>query len=175
MILSFDVGIKNLAFCAVTENLMIQKWEVCTIPSPQTNFDGLITFMNSLDFDPTTVSTVLVEKQPSRNCKMRIMEAILMTFFKVKGFDKVVSFNPKLKLGKELGKTIKGRSNYSTRKKYGILLTNRFITDYPQSESMRTAFEKHKKKDDMSDALLQALCYMQPALVENLGKCIVTI
>ena len=59
----------------------------------------LIGFLDSLNFDSTAIDLVLVEKQPSRNCKMRIIEHILLTFFLAKGFNNVLSFNPKLKLG----------------------------------------------------------------------------
>lgn len=176
MILSFDVGITNLAYCVISDDATtIHRWDVCKIPSPQQNLDGLIAFLNDLNFDTDVITTVLVEKQPSRNCKMRILENILLTYFKVKSFTHVTSFSPKLKLGKDLGKLVKGKSNYSTRKKYGILLTTRYLKDYAQSETIQDVFEKHKKKDDLSDALLQGLCYIRSSLVDELSTCIVTV
>ena len=134
----------------------------------------LIGFLDSLNFDSTAIDLVLVEKQPSRNCKMRIIEHILLTFFLVKGFNNVISFNPKLKLG-SLGKSVKGKQNYSTRKKYGIIMTNRFLLDYPQSSEIKNTFNTNSKKDDLSDSLLQALSYCNPSLVESLQQCIMTI
>ena len=173
MILSFDVGITNLAYCLIeTTSHKIKKWDVCKIPS--NNMKQLIGFLDSLNFDSTAIDLVLVEKQPSRNCKMRIIEHILLTFFLVKKFNNVLSFNPKLKLG-SLGKSVKGKQNYSTRKKYGIIMTNRFLLDYPQSSEIKNTFNTNSKKDDLSDSLLQALSYCNPSLVESLQQCIMTI
>ncbi len=174
MILSFDVGITNLAYCLI-ETLpdhKIIRWDVCKIPS--NNMPQLIAFLDALNFDASKIDIVLVEKQPARNCKMRIIEHVLLTFFLTKSFKKVISFNPKLKLG-SLGKTIKGKQNYSTRKKYGIILTNRFLSDFPQCPEIDNTFKNNSKKDDLSDSLLQALSYCNPSLVESLQQCIMTI
>ena len=80
-ILSFDVGIKNLAYC-ITNNEVIEKWEVLDITAnaKESNCAKLVTILDTceglLDCD-----LVLIEKQPSKNNKMRIIEGLLNAYF----------------------------------------------------------------------------------------------
>ena len=153
-ILSFDVGIKHLAYCVLDrENHHILAWNVCQIP---TDLGQQIQFLNECEFWNTPFDTVIIEKQPARNTKMRIVENMLSVYFLMKGIASVTTFSSKHKLG-SIGKTTKGTKNYTVRKKYGIAMTNVFVQDTPHVEF----FNKHKKKDDLSDCLLQALAFVK--------------
>ena len=76
MILSIDVGIRNLAMCMLdeTSNLIVQ-WDVSGVPPEHK--DGLfVSLRNHLD-EKTWIlqaDTVLIEKQPDKNRKMKIVE-----------------------------------------------------------------------------------------------------
>ena len=72
MILSIDVGIRNLAMCQFdeTSNLVVQ-WDVSGIPPEHK--DGIyISLRKHLDERPWVLDSqiILIEKQPDRNKKM---------------------------------------------------------------------------------------------------------
>ena len=79
MILSIDVGIKNLAICQIDEGTKIVKeWDVSGIPPEHS--DGLYpSLRRHLDAKPWTLesTTVLIEKQPGQNKKMKTVENFL--------------------------------------------------------------------------------------------------
>ena len=96
-ILSFDVGIKNLAYCLLDPNAHgILSWNVCQIP---TDLEKQIDFLNECEFWNIPFDTVVIEKQPARNTKMRIIENTLSIYFIMKGIKHVSSFSSKHKLG----------------------------------------------------------------------------
>lgn len=154
--LSFDVGIKNLAFCIYDTENKIKKWEVITIPQNK-NKSICQSVVEKLDEYPEMldVETVLIEKQPSRNNKMRLIECLLNTYFVVKKKTlKVIVYSPKHKLGNN---TFKGKSNYSQRKKLSIHRTSQYLTE--TNSPFLQIFNLSKKKDDLADALLQILSF----------------
>ena len=164
-ILSFDVGIKNLAFCIFnTEHNTINEWQILDITSHK-NENSCATMVRILDTVPDmlAVDLVLIEKQPSKNNKMRIIEGLLNAYFVIKGITnndstirEVKVYSAKHKLGND---TYRGKVNYSQRKKLGVFRTHHFIKEYSQSEHISNLFETSKKKDDLADCLLQALSY----------------
>jgi hypothetical protein len=122
LILSFDVGIVNLAYCIVETNgengPRILYWEIIELSKKGNSFTAHIassgiaelylTLINQLDQRPhmKNVDIVLIEKQPSFNPKMRIIAGCLQTYFYIRGVvdkqvDKIKSvefFSPKHKL-----------------------------------------------------------------------------
>lgn len=152
-ILSFDVGIKNLAYCVLeSETREILMWNVCEIPT--ISIHKQIGFLDQCTFWEVPLDTVIIEKQPSRNMKMRTIENTLCVYFIMKGIGHVSTYSSKHKLG-ALGKSVKGVKNYNVRKKYGISMARAYVLN----TTHHNFFEKHKKKDDLSDCLLQALAY----------------
>ena len=172
-ILSFDVGIKNLAFCILKES-KIQSWNVSEIKY-RTNQSLCEAIVAHLDSFPELLNcdTVLIEKQPSRNNKMRIIEALLNAYFIIKGsssdssaISKVLVYSAKYKLG---GNTLKGKTNYSERKKLGIMRCKKFLESTSEiNNEFDEIFNKSKKKDDLADSLLQALAYNKHSIFESL-------
>ena len=153
-VLSFDVGIKNLAYCIVdSETTEIVAWDVCEIP---TDVKKQIEFLNQCSLWNISFDTVIIEKQPSRNMKMRTIENMLQVYFVMKGIENVSTYSSKHKLG-SIGKTTKGQKNYNVRKKFGVAMTRVFVETTPHA----SFFGKHKKKDDLADCLLQALSYIK--------------
>ena len=87
MLLSIDVGIRNLAICAIDElTCEIKYWDVGGVP-PQ-HSDGLfLSLRKYLDERPWLLhaTTVLIEKQPiGKNKKMASVENFLHAYFVIK-------------------------------------------------------------------------------------------
>ena len=165
-ILSFDVGIKNLAYCIFdSQSQKIQNWNIIDITAKKKD-NACAHMVALLDNYPELLDSdiVLIEKQPSRNNKMRIIEGLLNAYFVIKGItnkesniEKVIVYSAKHKLGKD---TFKGKSNYTQRKKLGVFRTEAFLKGYPQTDEFHDMFLTSKKKDDLADSLLQALSYI---------------
>lgn len=153
MILSFDVGQKNLAYCKVDQSQIVE-WNVISLPT--SGVCGVVQALKTHFPLDDEIDTVVVEKQPSRNIKMRIIETILLSYFATLG-KKVVSYSAKHKLG-SVGKEIKGKKNYTMRKKMSVVMCRTYL-DAHESATNRALFEKSKKKDDLADCLLQFLAY----------------
>jgi hypothetical protein len=158
--LSFDVGYKNLSYCKLASDThTIVDWNVCAIPSNGTNVQKVTAFLfETFGADIPEIDAVLVEKQPARNVKMRLIETMLLTFFATHGVRTVLSYSAKHKLG-SVGKQTRGKKNYSLRKKTSVLMCSSYLEkiDNPTHVAI---FQQSKKKDDLADALLQYLSYI---------------
>jgi hypothetical protein len=168
-ILSFDVGIVNLAYC-ILDNTAIQHWEIIDI-GVSTN--TCITLIRELDKREylCDVDTVLIEKQPSFNPKMRVIAGCLQSYFYIRGMvdreriKSVEFFSPKNKLkcyhGPPLTIESKAKSKYAQTKKMGILIAESKLQEYTESDVFKRLFQSTTKKDDLSDCYLQALSYLE--------------
>jgi hypothetical protein len=171
-ILSFDVGIINLAYCIFdSDTLKIQYWEIITTPD-HTNYSKLyINVITELDKRPflLDVDVVLIEKQPSFNPKMRIISGCLQTYFFIRGvidrpekkIQSVEFFSPKNKLKCYTGPEIivTGSTKYAQTKKKGILIAEWMLRKNNESDMFKDVFQKSKKKDDLADSYLQAITW----------------
>lgn len=172
-ILSFDVGLKNLAFCILENNTIID-WNVSEIKysTNQNLCEAIVSHLDKFQ-GIHNCHTVLIEKQPSRNNKMRIIEALLNAYFVIKGttndeskIKKVMVYSAKYKLGSS---TVKGKSNYTERKKLAIVRCRKFLENtIATNEKWISQFENSKKKDDLADCLLQALAYAKNSIFDTL-------
>jgi len=155
MLLSIDVGIRNLAMCLIDPaTKKIHKWDVSGVP-PQ-SADGLFPSLKiHMDARPWTLgTTVIIEKQPDRNKTIKSVEHFLHTYFLVHGQD-VVIWDARHKIPDVAGP---GRAKYLERKKTSVLRCRAFIEE-TNSEWVQF-FDKHKKKDDLADTCMQALSYI---------------
>jgi hypothetical protein len=179
-ILSFDIGLKNLAYCICNftdDNINIEEWNVKCLstskkPLPLDELNKII--INFFDSNPDflKVDQVLIEQQPTKNPLMKNISIMIHTYFIIRGIidktinncniNRVLFFSPKNKLkiydGPEIICTLKSR--YSQRKKIGIIQTRYFINKFNLT-NYSELFEKSKKKDDLADSFLQALCYFK--------------
>jgi hypothetical protein len=171
-ILSFDVGIKNLALCVIEDHI-IKYWDVLEVPNGQ-NENLCINLVKVLDENKYLLDsdTVVIEKQPSRNNKMRIMENLLTSYFIIKGVNDPLSSITKIKVYSakhKLGKfTVRGKTNYSARKKLSITRCTEFLKRTEQTKDILVKFDKSKKKDDLADSLLQALKFLNSKILEEI-------
>ena len=196
-ILSFDVGIINLAYCVFDTDLCkILFWEVINLENHNSSYNKLyINLINELDKRKQClldVNLVLIEKQPSFNPKMRIIAGCLQTYFFIRGvvdaplghdIKNVEFFSPKHKLkcytGPPLLSDSKNKSKYSQTKKMGVLITYSKLEEFNEPSEIKDIFEKSKKKDDLADCYLQAVTYSvfkkliktgQPVIIEKREK-----
>ena len=156
MILSIDVGIKNLAMCLIdSQTKKIRAWEVAGVP-PQSS-DGLFPSLKKhMDARPFTLTseTVLIEKQPEKNHTIKSVEHFLHTYFLCHDRN-VVIWDARHKIPDISGP---GRAQYIARKKASVERCRAFL-EATNPEWIRE-FDKHKKKDDLADTCMQALSFI---------------
>lgn len=163
MILSFDVGIKNLAYCLIddSENTWnILDWNIIDC----TSSNHILTLIKELDTLPHLLEStvILIEKQPSFNPKMRIIGGCLYTYFTLRIAHeqnrnvKIMFYSAKHKLKNVNVAQVTAKTKYLRNKKLAIEETKYLLSE---SEWLKY-FMSNKKKDDLADSLLQGLSYI---------------
>jgi hypothetical protein len=188
IILSFDVGIKNLAYCqidSITKDIL--DWHIidCSVPK---NGNVIVKLIEELESLPNLLEsdTILIEKQPSFNPQMRIISTAIYVYFALRlNYElgtktKILYYSAKNKLklcneteslqtkieGKNDG-TLRGkkgkRKSYYYNKKAAIEQTKQNVENkfqiYNFYDKYVNFFNKCKKKDDLADSYLQAIVY----------------
>ena len=158
-VLSFDVGIVNLAYCILdyneeTKDAKIQHWEVITQENTKDQNKFHTDLIIILDRRPCLlidIDIVLIEKQPSFNPKMRIVSGSLQTYFYIRGIVdrpanpiRLIRFiSPKLKFncyhGPEI--VVTGKKKYSRTKKMGVEIASRKLQEYSEIPVHRSLFQ----------------------------------
>ena len=170
MILSIDVGIRNLAMCQFdeTSNLVVN-WDVSGVPPEHK--DGLFVSMRKhLDERPWVLSSnvILIEKQPDRNKKMKMVENFLHAYFVIKcPKSETIIYDAKFKIPDVCGP---GKAQYPKRKKVSIERCEAFLNNNPINSHWLPIFKESKKKDDLADTVMQAISFTKR--VEPLKKTV---
>jgi hypothetical protein len=159
MIVSIDVGIRNLAICRFDDSCnLVMNWDVSGVP-PESK-DGLFVSMrNHLDEKPWILDTdiILIEKQPDRNKKMKMVENFLHAYFVIKApKSETIIYDAKFKIPDVCGP---GKAQYLKRKKVSIERCEAFLNDNPINEHWLPIFKESKKKDDLADTVMQAISF----------------
>lgn len=186
LIISFDIGIKNLAYCILrtgadksSTTIDVIDWNIIALAAPKekipavqelslrlfAELDGMLDKIDRLGFD--VIDSILIENQPSRlNGVMKSVQMLIYSYFqlrrhwegkvrsvhlisaacKLKDHDYVVDVATTEKTGYELNKW------------KAVKLAEMYIGD---DVRLQTRFCSYKKKDDMSDSLLQALAWLR--------------
>ncbi len=162
MLLSIDVGIRNLAICAIDElTCEIKHWDVDGVP-PQ-HSDGLfLSLRKHLDDRPWLLhaTTILIEKQPGKNKKMTSVQHFLHTYclIKVPQADTII-YDAKHKVTDCVGA---GKEMYKKRKNAAIERCWEFLNEEGDvNRHWLTLFNESKKKDDLADTVLMALSFIR--------------
>lgn len=162
MLLSIDVGIRNLAICAIDElTCEIKHWDCGGVP-PQ-HSDGLfLSLRKYLDERPWLLhaTTVLIEKQPGKNKKMTSVQHFLHAYclIKVPQADTII-YDAKHKVTDCVGA---GKEMYKKRKNAAIERCWEFLNeDDAVNRHWVPMFQDSKKKDDLSDTVLMALSFIR--------------
>ena len=177
-ILSFDVGIKNLAYCVLDETNTIYHWGVINVLEDATkkkiDTDQLANMVfDKLDEIPEIleVERVVIENQPSlKNPKMKTMQIMILSYFvshqrKLNtSIKKIDCFAPRNKLNvykgekrEEIELSIKCKSVYSRTKRLSVEFTKDMIKTQTKWLDQITS---SKKKDDLADSFIQGACYL---------------
>ena len=171
MILSIDVGIRNLAICLLDDKSgnLVRHWDVDGIP-PQ-HADGVYVAMRDhLDARPwvLTADTILIEKQPERNKKMVSVMHFLYAYFIIKcPRAETILYDARHKIPDVAGP---GKAQYNKRKKVSIERCEAFIRDGSTNAHWLDTFLKSRKKDDLADTVMQALSFVNRVEVVPASK-----
>ena len=173
LLLSIDVGIKNLAMCLVnTDTKKIVEWDVSGVP-PQHKDGVFVCMRDHLRAREWTLSadTVVIEKQPDKNRGMRSVQDFLHAYFVINDRTTVI-WDARHKVPDVVGP---GKAMYTKRKKVSIERVHEHLKTESVNAHWLTHFEESKKKDDLSDTYLQALSYINrrevvPAKKTKSGK-----
>ena len=161
MILSIDVGTKNLALCLLDEDSgnLVREWDVDGIPPQHT--DGVyVSLRKHLDERPwvLTAKTILIEKQPDRNKKMISVMHFLHAYFIIKCPDvETILYDARHKIPDVVGP---GKAQYNKRKKVAIERCEAFVRSGQTNAHWIDTFVISKKKDDLADTVMQALSFV---------------
>jgi len=160
MLLSIDVGIRNLAMCMIDEDTQaIKHWDVSGVPPEHK--DGLYPcFRDHLNEKKWILDakTILIEKQPGQNKRMKTVENFLNAYFVIKlPKSETIIYDARHKVPDVVGS---GKTRYRQRKQTAISRCKDFIEQGPNNKNWIEHFTKSKKKDDLADTVLQALSYI---------------
>lgn len=177
VICSFDIGIKNLAFCVAkvvnSKQINIIKWTVINISDNNKLSNLTYTKLFDLCADHldryeslfNLCDEIIFEKQPNVNQKMKNLSTFIYSYFILKYYrtgkiTKITPIDAKNKLrvytGPYVECTIKDK--YRKNKILGIA----YASYYARNNSYFSACfkDKRKKMDDFSDCFLQLLWYI---------------
>jgi hypothetical protein len=150
----------------MSDEKKIMFWEVDGVP-PLHN-DGLFLSMKKHldDRDFSTVTKVLIEKQPDKNRGIKSIEHFLHTYFLCHDKE-VIIWDARHKIPDVVGP---GKAQYNKRKKASVDRCRLFLDE--NNTEWIEQFDKSKKKDDLADTVMQALSYMNMKVqVKETKKC----
>jgi hypothetical protein len=159
MILSIDVGIRNLAICQFNETSnLVTHWDVSGIP-PEHKDGVYVSLRQHLDDRPWVLESdiILIEKQPDRNKKMKMVEHFLHAYFVIKApKSETIIYDARFKIPDVVGP---GKAQYMKRKKVSIERCEAFLRRDDTNKHWIETFMKSKKKDDLADTIMQAISF----------------
>lgn len=183
-VLSFDVGLRNLAVAALEIDpeegtATVHAWRVLPLLPPdarlrgastQTLCDALFDHLDALMDDALEgweeVHDVLIEQQMT--ARMKQVQSWLYAYFmmrrRLEGRVEAVSLvSPSLKLADDAPTAGRG---YKANKTQSVAVADRYMDD-----GMRRVLARHRKKDDLCDALLQAVAWCRKVGKGVVARC----
>jgi len=160
MFISIDVGIKNLAYVVYDKDIV--DWKVLELCDKTQNASKLNMIevgkklYELLETLHHPITEVIIENQIGQNAiRMKMLQGMITFYFISKGITNIHYWNA----GNKLKRYIKVKTTYSQRKKYSVQITRDIVTQsFPLQKDY---FERHKKKDDLADCLLQLLDFLE--------------
>jgi hypothetical protein len=177
IVLNIDVGIRHLAYCSMLVPdeghptvLDIGIVDVASsagaghsrIMIDSATAERLVRELDAHAVDFVDADVVLIEKQPPIVKLMRVIQGMLEVYFICNG-KKTVAYDGRLKLPRAKSEGLSGAEKYRRRKKVAIERCGAFLRLGPgaASEGVLEAFEGSSKKDDLADAVIQALSFAE--------------
>lgn len=179
-IISFDIGIKNMAYCYSDTNdniLEIKKIEKVDLNCNNKNIQNIID--NTIDFLDNIIENINLDKklvvliETQMTSIMRTIQTTINTYFKLlnkhDGIDvDTIYLSPKFKLNlinkyeNEFVNNDKIYNNkYKQNKIDSILFTKWLLENKYKDEKILNYFNLIKKKDDISDSFLMIIYYYE--------------
>lgn len=174
-ILAFDVGIKNLSYCLI-EDESILDWDLINLVEDEKTKKNDLHELTSIlfnvlkdKFEHIDIDHIIIENQPVlKNPTMKSIQMLIYSYFSYlkyieKRDTKAINFigaSTKVKLAEKIlkEKSIemdKCSSKYQYNKKISIKCTTELLLN--TNEELYDFFISHKKKDDLADCYLLAL------------------
>jgi hypothetical protein len=192
---SFDIGLKNLAFCILryeNEMLTIIDWGIIVLAESKKQVKGVENISNNLflelddligkleSINIHKVDYVIIENQPSNlNGIMKTIQYLIFSYFKLlKHWDQkvedVILINPSLKLqyhnyepaSKQITEKLSKREKYKYNKSDAIEICKHYIQN---DNRLCDFFALNKKKDDLADTCLQVVSYVRKQSLDIQG------
>jgi hypothetical protein len=183
-VVSMDIGIRHLAYCSM---------EVLDEGPPTALDIGIIDLASSAGtghsrnmIDASTggrlvreldvhaaafvkADVILIEKQPPIAKLMRVIQGMLEVYFICNGKTTVV-YDGRRKLPRFKTQGLSDAEKYRQRKKAAVQMCDAFLRSRPDaaSDGVLDAFERSPKKDDLADAIIQALNFADGCPKKNL-------
>lgn len=185
VIISFDIGIKNLACCVLsvgdkqekTANILL--WYIISLAAPKekipnvqelslrlyAELDDLVEVLEQNNVGH--IDTVLIENQPSKlNGAMKTIQMLIYGYFQLRRHWEgkasnvaLISASGKLKDHDYVIDTSQvDKTGYDLNKWKAIKLAEKYIEN---DAKLVPIFSSYNKKDDMSDAMLQAIAWLR--------------
>ena len=184
-LISFDIGIKNMAYCfayidnsnnnqLVLKNLNKIDLDISKKANTQTIIETTIEFLenlihNELQLDPCVPLVILIESQMTSI--MKCIQTTIHTFFKCigkyEGYQiNTFSLSPKHKLS--FMENYKGDNNYKNNKINAISFTKELLENKYKCPDFLDVYNSTKKKDDISDAFLMVIYFYENKYKRNI-------
>jgi len=165
MIVGIDIGVKNCGVCAWNPTTQtIAFWEVWTLPGTRAPEVIRALETNTPSLLALSPSTIIIEHQPIKNPTMVRLMHYLECYFTMKGY--TVHFQDsknKLLYASTMTSFPQDSTDrewtYRYRKQLAVRTVEGFLG--ATGQTLATVFHTSKKKDDLADALLHAMAYVQ--------------
>jgi|UniRef100_A0A6C0BXY8 hypothetical protein len=96
--------------------------------------------------------------------RMKTLQGMIMQHFIEKKIKDIIEISPYNKLKKYISNK---KTTYAERKKLSIIETRKYISEKNSLNKWIELFEKHSKKDDLADAFLQGIYYLESTKIIN--------
>jgi len=164
-LISFDVGIRNLAYCILDQDSKIVNWKKEDLGCKRQDMQNICESVTQLlyyivteEVDPAKPITVLIEVQ--MQAVMKCIQTAINVFFKtakltglITGDLKTAYVSPKVKLN-----FIQSHPEFEQLE--AVAFTRRYLTSKKPDPLAMEVLESHKKADDIADCALQALGWL---------------
>ncbi|AUD57314.1 Holliday Junction Resolvase RuvC [Pleurochrysis sp. endemic virus 2] len=157
-IIAIDVGLRNLGLCIFdfTTSQVVVWSKVALVHSgrymPKNNVQYVLNFIERYDKYFTHAFAVVIERQ--MRCNMRIVESILQALY----YDRCIIVNPRsMKVHYDIS-----TKNYAKNKQKAVDWVQAFSSANPEifTRGLLDEFRSYKKQDDLADALILCLYYL---------------